>query len=91
MRAQAGKAKYAAVSVLDREHHPRPEIGVGSASHGARREAGGHELLGGVAESTEVVHELIGTDRRVADTEVAEDLLIEIPLGQCGAGGPAAP
>ena len=60
MRAEAGETEYAAVSVLDREHDSRPEVAMDAASQDRVGDARGHELVGGVAESTEVVHELLG-------------------------------
>ena len=87
MGAEARKAEDSALSIFDGEHHPRAKVGVGTAPGGAVSQPGGHDLVGRVTKLPEMVQERVRADRRVADGEGPEDLLLQTPLGERVARG----
>ena len=90
MGAEAREAEGAALAVLDREHDPRAEASVGASPWGATGESGFHKLFGRVAELEEVFDQLGMANRRIADFERFDHLLVEVLLGERPAGSPAA-
>ena len=88
MRAEAGESEGLAVHVPDREHDARAEMSVGAPPERPGRKPSGHQLLGRVTKSAEVIHQLVRTDRRVSNGEGAKHLLVEVLLCEGVAGGP---
>ena len=63
---------------------------MGASPRGAAGETGFHKLLDRVAELEEVFDQLGMANRRIADFERFDHLLVEVLLGERPAGSPAA-
>src|SRR5689334_9264545 len=89
MGAETGEAEGAAVAVADREHDPRGEVRVDAAAPRHPGKPGLDDLPLRIAELLQVLQQVPLANRRVADPERADDLLVD-PLAREGVTGLAA-
>jgi hypothetical protein len=75
--AEPGKAERAAIAVSDREHDPRREVRVDASPRRDPGEPRSHHLVGRVAELLQMLQQVSMADRREADSEGPDCLLVD--------------